>query len=106
MAKLSELTTHRQMQQKRRLNDPATADEANRLEMASAVSLAVVKYRAEHNLTQTEFAANMGWRQPSVARLERGDHQPSLATLERLARAGIITVRLDQAGTFVERQPA
>lgn len=35
-----------------------------------------------------------------------GDHQPSLATLERLARAGILRVRLDERGTVVERLTA
>ncbi len=73
--------------------------------MADAVSVAVVQYRAEHGLTQAAFSVQMGWKQPQVARLERGDVTPSLETLERLARAGVVEVHLDRRGTVV-REPA
>ncbi len=104
--KLSDLKTHYAAQSARRLTDPVYAAEADRLALADAVSVAVVKYRAEKNLSQAQFAAAMGWKQPAVAWLERGDHQPALATLERLARAGVIRVHLDQRGTVVERLTA
>ncbi len=104
--KLSDLTPHSEHADARRASDPAYAAEADRLALADAVSVAVVKYRAEKNLSQTAFATEMGWKQPQVARLERGDVQPSLNTLERLARAGILTVHVDQRGTVVERLTA
>ena len=104
--KLSDLNTHDESKHARRLVDSEYAAEDERLALAGAVSVAVVKYRAEHNLSQTQFANVMGWKQPAVARLERGDHQPALATLERLARAGVIRVRLDERGTVVERRTA
>ncbi len=54
------------------------------------------------SLSQTQFAIAMGWKQPQVARLESGEVKPSISTLERLACAGILTVRVDQRGTVVE----
>lgn len=104
--KLSELNTHDAAKDARHVNDPAYASETDRLALAGAIAVAVVRYRADHNLTQTAFAQTMGWKQPAVARLERGDHQPALATLERLARAGVIRVRLDTHGTVIERWTA
>src|SRR5690625_7266025 len=69
--------------------DPAYAAEAGRLALADAVSVIVVRYRAERGLTQTAFAAMVGWKQPHVARLEGGDVTPALETHERRARVRI-----------------
>ncbi len=46
----------------------------------------VIGCRTEHKLTQTELARMLGMRQPHIARLEAGEHEPSLSTLSRLAR--------------------
>jgi transcriptional regulator with XRE-family HTH domain len=46
----------------------------------------VISYRVEHKLTQSELARMLGMRQPHIARLEAGEHEPSLAMLSRLAR--------------------
>ena len=102
--KLSELKTHDAVRRSRRANDPAYAAESDRLALADAVSVAVVRYRAEHGLTQTAFAAELGWKQPQVARLERGDVTPSLESLQRLARAGVLEVHVSRSGTEV-REP-
>lgn len=105
--KLSDLTSHDEVRAARHARDPAYAVEADRLALADAVSTAVVRYRAERSLTQTAFATMLGWKQPHVARLERGDVTPSLETLERLARAGVIEVHVDRNGTVVrELAPA
>ena len=47
----------------------------------------LVTTRRERGLTQTEIAAHMGTSQSAVARLERGDVDPRLSTLERYAEA-------------------
>jgi transcriptional regulator with XRE-family HTH domain len=47
----------------------------------------LVKARQEHGLSQTEVAARMGTSQSAVARLERGDLDVRLSTLERYAAA-------------------
>jgi transcriptional regulator with XRE-family HTH domain len=55
----------------------------------------VIQYRVEHQLTQTALARQFGVKQPAVARLEAGDHEPSVATLARLANRLGITIHLD-----------
>jgi transcriptional regulator with XRE-family HTH domain len=49
----------------------------------------VLKARAEAGLTQAEVAARAGTTQSAIARLESGAHKhsPSIATLQRYARA-------------------
>jgi predicted transcriptional regulator len=47
----------------------------------------LVKARRERGLSQTEIAARMGTSQSAVARLERGDLDVRLSTLERYAAA-------------------
>src|SRR5437763_11909584 len=68
------------------LNDPEYRAEWERTRLAHEVATRVVAYRVEHQLTQTELARKLGMRQPHIARLEAGEHEPSLATLSRLAR--------------------
>src|SRR6266566_3109147 len=67
------------------LNDPVHGV-ADRTRLAYEVAMHVFAYRAEHKLTQTELARRLEMRQPHIARLEAGEHEPSLATLSRLAR--------------------
>ncbi len=67
------------------LADPEFRAEWNRLAPARAVALRLVAYRVEHNLTQTALGRRLGLPQPAVARLESGDHVPSLETLVRLS---------------------
>ena len=47
----------------------------------------LVAARKERGLNQTEIAAQMGTSQSAVARLERGDVDVRLSTLERYAAA-------------------
>jgi ribosome-binding protein aMBF1 (putative translation factor) len=66
--------------------DPAFRAYWERTALARAVALAVIAYRVEHQLTQTKLAQKLGVRQPQVARLEMGEHTPSLEMLRRLSR--------------------
>lgn len=43
--------------------------------------------REKQNLTQTELAGLIGTKQPSIARLERGDTWPRIDLLEKIAFA-------------------
>lgn len=47
----------------------------------------LVASRRRHGFSQTDIAARMGTSQSAVARLERGDIDPRLSTLERYAAA-------------------
>jgi len=67
------------------LQDPAFRRERERTEIARAVALRVVQYRATHHLSQEQLAAKLGIKQPAIARLEAGEHPPSVMTLRRLA---------------------
>lgn len=67
------------------LKDPAVRKEWQRTAPARALSLALVRYRADHDLTQRQLADILGWSQPRVATLEAGDHNPSIETLAFLS---------------------
>jgi len=71
----------------RHLRNPEFRREWERSTLARAVAVAVASYRAKHRLTQTELARKLGVRQPHIARLEAGEHTPSLEMLQRLSRA-------------------
>lgn len=86
MVKLSELSTAEQVHD-RDVADPAYRDEYERTKVANDIAICVLRYRTEHNLTQTAFGRLVGMRQPHVARLEAGEHEPSLSTLIRLSGA-------------------
>lgn len=89
MVKLSELRDHREVLEEQ-LADPEFQEEWDRTALARTVAERLVAYRAERGLTQTALARRLGMKQPAVARLESGDHTPSLDTLWRLAsRLGV-----------------
>lgn len=67
------------------LTDPAFRIEWERTSLARTVAIQLVKYRVDHDLTQTGLAKLLGMQQPAIARLESGDHNPTTPTLLRLA---------------------
>ena len=68
------------------MENPEYRAEWERTRFAHEVAMSVIQYRVDHGLTQAELARRLGMRQPHVARLEAGDHEPSLTTLRRLAQ--------------------
>ncbi len=68
------------------LKDPAFREEWERTVLARAVALRLVSYRAKHRLSQGQLADRLGMKQPAIARLELGEHNPSMETLYRLSR--------------------
>jgi transcriptional regulator with XRE-family HTH domain len=62
---------------------------------ARALALLLVKYRAEHGLTQTALARKIGISQPAVARMEIGEHMPTIKTLMKISEALDIEILLD-----------
>ncbi len=63
--------------------------------------------RESGRVTQTAFGRLVGMRQPHVARLEAGEHEPSLSTLVRLSAAlGVdFTVDINPPGHSCARAP-
>jgi len=86
MVRLSDLTTAEELHE-RDLADPQYRAEYERTRFANEVAIRLIAYRAEHGLTQTALGRLVGMRQPHVARLEAGDHEPSVSTLARLSAA-------------------
>jgi ribosome-binding protein aMBF1 (putative translation factor) len=79
----------------RDLKDPAFRAEWERTEFAHKVAMRVIQYRVDHKLSQSALAGLLGMRQPHVARLEAGQHEPSLATLRRLSAVLGIEFHID-----------
>jgi transcriptional regulator with XRE-family HTH domain len=50
------------------------------------VAIGVVSYRAQHGLSQRQLAERLGMKQPAIARIEAGEHNPSIETLIHLSR--------------------
>jgi DNA-binding XRE family transcriptional regulator len=94
MPKLSELKTAAQIAAEE-LADPEIRREHERTALAHAVAMRVIGYRINHGLSQTGLAHLLGMHQSAIARLEAGDHEPSLATLSRLARVLRIEFHID-----------
>lgn len=74
-------------------------DFAAHLEQARAevrVAVAVAQLREQRGMSQRDLARQTGIKQPQIARLEKGDHLPTLDTLWRL---------LDALGARIELSP-
>lgn len=61
--------------------DPVLRDYWERTAPARAVANGLIAYRIAHDLTQTQLALRLGVKQPRIARLETGEHNPTWDTL-------------------------
>lgn len=68
------------------LKDPAFRAEYDALEPEFAIKQAIIESRVLSGLTQQELSARTGITQSDISKLERGTANPSLRTLQRLAR--------------------
>jgi transcriptional regulator with XRE-family HTH domain len=69
------------------------------------VATALVRYRADHDLSQRALARRLGWQQPQVARLELGEHTPTIETLVHLSRRLGMHFAVSIGGVRLERLP-
>jgi ribosome-binding protein aMBF1 (putative translation factor) len=83
--KLSELRTNDELIAEQLRTDPEFRAEWERTALARAVAVAIVRYRADHDLSQRELAGRLAMKQPQVARLELGEVTPSMKTLLRIS---------------------
>ena len=74
--------------------DPAYVVAYDALEQEFALAGALIKARAQADMTQEEVAKAMGTTQAVVARLESGRTMPSTRTLERFAKATRTRLRI------------
>jgi transcriptional regulator with XRE-family HTH domain len=76
------------------LGDPEFRAQWEHTALARAFALILVQYRAEHHVSQTALAKLLGVKQPTVARWEIGEHNPTWDTLLLLAQKLGITISL------------
>jgi ribosome-binding protein aMBF1 (putative translation factor) len=67
--------------------DPGYVAAYDALDEEFALAAALIKARAEADMTQEQVAEAMGTTQAVVARLESGRNMPSTRTLQRFAKA-------------------
>jgi transcriptional regulator with XRE-family HTH domain len=92
--KLSDMKTSEQVLAEE-LRDPDFRREWDRTTVARAVALKVLAYRTEHGLSQRGLAQKLDMTQPQLARLEAGEHNPTIDTLARLAQTLDIEFAID-----------
>lgn len=86
----------------RRLAEPAAAEAYGHARTAFELGTAVRSLREERGWTQRQLAEAAGMTQPAVARFEAGGTTPTLAVLDRVARA----LGVDLVVRFDRRTPA
>src|ERR1044072_2904250 len=86
------------------LADPSFRAEWQRLAPAREFAAPLLRYRAEHKLSQRALATKLGVSQPRVVKLESGEHNPEVDTIINAVRRLGIEFVLDVAPT--SRKPA
>ena len=99
--KLSDMKTNDELIAEQLRTDPEFRAEWERTAFGRAVAVAIVRYRAQHDLSQRDLAKRLGMKQPQVARLELGEVNPSIDTLMRISsQLGIeFTIDVRPAGS-------
>jgi len=69
------------------LKNPVVKGEYEALKPEYEVVKTIISQRIKRGWSQTELAKAVGSRQPVISRLERGEGNPSLSTLHKIARA-------------------
>lgn len=70
---------------KQALKDPAVKAAYDALEPEYKMAESMIKARLANKLTQEELAAKAGVTQTTIARLESGTNNPTIATISRVA---------------------
>jgi len=66
--------------------DPSFKAEWQRLAPAREFAATLLRYRAEHKLSQRALAERLGLSQPRIAKLESGEHNPEIDTIINAVR--------------------
>lgn len=77
------------------MKDPAFKAEWETLDPEFSVIEAILKARKESGLTQKQLSERTGIAQTDISRLERGNANPSLRTLQRLAAGMGMRVKIE-----------
>lgn len=77
------------------LKDPNLKKEYDALRPEMAIIQAMIDARNKTGMTQKELAEKTGITQADISRLENGNANPSLKTLQRLAEGMGMTLKLE-----------
>lgn len=80
---------------KEQLKDPAVKAEYDALEPEFFIIQAMIDARKASGLTQKQLAEKTGIAQADISKLENGNANPSLRTLQRLAEGMGMHIRLE-----------
>lgn len=80
---------------KEQLKDPAVKAEYDALESEFSIIQAMIDARKASGLTQKQLAEKTGIAQADISKLENGNANPSLRTLQRLAEGMGMHIRLE-----------
>ena len=83
--KLSGMKTREELLAEQLRDDPEFRAEWERTALARAVAVTLVRHRADHGMSQRDVAEVLAMKQPQVARLERGEVNPSMEMLMRIS---------------------
>ncbi|OGH69101.1 MAG: transcriptional regulator [Candidatus Magasanikbacteria bacterium RIFCSPLOWO2_02_FULL_44_11] len=72
---------------KKFLKNPANLRAYNELETEFSLIEAIIEKRLARGFTQAMLAKKIGTKQSSIARLESGTYNPSIAFLDKIAQA-------------------
>ena len=77
------------------MKDPAFRKEWEALQPEMAIVQAMIDAREKSGMTQKELSEKTGITQADISRLENGNANPSLKTLQRLAEGMGMTLKLE-----------
>ena len=77
------------------LQDPAVKDEYDALEPEFVIIQAMIDARKTKGITQKELSELTGIAQGDISKLENGNGNPSIRTLQRIASAMGMTLRIE-----------
>ncbi|MCL2076866.1 MAG: helix-turn-helix domain-containing protein [Oscillospiraceae bacterium] len=78
-----------------RLKDPQFKREYDALEPEFQIIQALIDGRKEKNLTQKQLSELTGINQADISKLEKGNANPSIRTLQRLAAGMDMSVKIE-----------
>lgn len=61
-------------------------DELNKIDLLSDISLSIIKYRLDNDLSQSALARKMEVSQPMISKLESGEYNPTILALYEIAQ--------------------
>ena len=79
----------------RQLQRPSIKAERDALQPELTIAQAMIDARKESGLTQKQLSERTGIAQADISKLERGNANPSLRTLQRLAAGMGMNVRIE-----------